>query len=102
MDAHYLSECAGSFLYISISAAFQCVEGEGRADYSSVVVRDSRDMMMQHVRLHNVMEDPRSHRPEVAIDSRGSASGEGPRVGVIMRKCRIGVVEVRERDYLFG
>ncbi len=51
--------------------------------------------MVQDVRLDDAVEEVAADEAELAVDGGGGAAGEGPGVGVVVGKGRVGVLEVR-------
>jgi len=66
---------------------------------ASVVEGNGADVVVQDVRLDDVVEEVGTNRPEVAVDSRSGTTSEGPGVGSVVRKRGVGVLEEGDGDY---
>jgi len=65
-----------------------------------MVVRDSGNVVVEHVCVHDIVEKKATENSKVTIDGRGCAAGEGPGVGIVVREGWIGVMEISERHYI--
>jgi len=66
---------------------------------ASVVEWDGADVVVQDVRLNDVVEEVGTNWPEVAVDSRSGTTSECPGVGRVVWKRRISVLEEGNGDY---
>jgi hypothetical protein len=66
---------------------------------TSVVEGDGADVVVEDVRLNDVVEEVGTDGPKVAVDSRSGTTGECPGVGGVVRKGRVSVLKEGDGDY---
>ena len=66
---------------------------DGLSSLIGIVEGDGGDEMVNNVSLNNPMKELSSNKPKLAINSGGCASGEVPRLRVIVRKGGISVLK---------
>lgn len=70
----------------------------GGRSFSAVVEGDTAVDMMEHMRFDNVVEKMFSNETEIAVYGGCSTAGEGPAFRRVMRKGRVGMLEVSDRN----
>lgn len=88
-----LDESDGAIRDISaIVAAHDGLDGLG--GLVRVVEGDGGHIVMQDVGLNDAVEEPAADEAELAINGCGSTLDEGPLLAGVMRKGRVGVLEI--------
>ena len=72
----------------------------GFGSFVSVVEWNGGYVVVQDVGLNYPVEQRATDESELAVDGGCGAAGKGPRLGSVMRDRGIGVLQVRDRDFL--
>lgn len=72
---------------------------DGLAGLVGVVEGDDADVVVQHVRLDDAVEDVAADEAKVTVDGGGSAAREVPHFRFVVRQCGIGVLQERDGNW---
>ena len=83
-----------------VGAVVQAHDGlDGLGGLVGVVEGDGGDVVVQHVRFHDAVEEPAADEAEVPVDGRRGAAGVGPGAGGVVRQAGVGVLEEGDGDW---
>lgn len=71
---------------------------DGLGSFSGIVEGDPADEMVHHMGFDDVMEEMFTNEAEITINRGRGTTGEGPAFRVVMRKGRIGMLKVGDRN----
>lgn len=74
---------------------------DGLGSFVSVVEGDGADVVVQNVGLDDAVEEMTADETEFTVDRCCGTTGEGPGVGVVVRKRGVGVLKVGNGDCKF-
>lgn len=66
---------------------------------SCVVKGNSANIVVEDVGFNYVVEDMLANKAKVTIDSGRGSTSKVPRLGLVVRKCRVGVLEIGDGHY---
>lgn len=67
---------------------------DGLGGFFTMVEWHLGKVVVNHVRLDDAVHKVPADETKVTVDGGGSTAGEGPRSGIVVRECGIGVLEV--------